>query len=199
MRGERQIASRSIDINNLTNGSVSFSLYRSSCRQRTTHCCMLDTANASIIGRIPCWQAAEISISEVTIAWSRAVSAPLLLSKTLPFTTPSTKLLRVSAIPSEKSFADDMLSYERPVRAEHRTNFPFVFEGQRIDDYEAKHRVLSIVLPVSWDESRSMECLSCAMVSRNPSLACRAYIPIVRDARLHYRVRREPSPRKRRG
>ncbi len=101
----------------------------------------------------------------------------------------------MSAIPSEKTFADSVLSYERPVRAEHKTNFPFVFEGQRIDDYEAKHLVLSIVLPVSWDESRSMECLSYVMVSRNPSLACRAHITIVRDALLHCRVRREPSHR----
>ncbi len=102
----------------------------------------------------------------------------------------------MSSIPS--GFADSVLSYERPVRAEHQTNFPFVFEGQRIDDHDAKHRVLSIVLPVSWDKSRSTECLSCAVVSRNPSLACRANIPIVRDARLHCHVRRVLSYRKRR-
>lgn len=64
----------------------------------------------------------------------------------------------MSAIPSEKSVADSVLSYERPVRAEHQTYFPFVFKGQRIDDREAKDLVLSIVLPMSWDKSRSTEC-----------------------------------------
>ena len=58
----------------------------------------------------------------------------------------------MSAIPSEKSFPDSVLSYERSMRAEHQINFPFVFEGQRINDHDAKHLILLIVLPVSWDK-----------------------------------------------